>query len=260
MPYVCFYLVIGDTYAFLVDTGWGYGDLLGLVGSITSLPIKVILTHGHTDHIGGISQFDEVYMHQDDLEISKYYSTIEARKQNMNYLNVTGADEPDKWQPRFSKKILPMQPEFDLGHLTILSDHVPGHTMGSTVYYIAEEKIAIYGDGLSHPTLMMLPESASVEKHYDALLRLKEKNYAVERVFVNHESYEIDPIVLDNNLEIAYKILNGEDNKIPKIIAGGHGLAAREKEDWLPKDKALIGNILYRADNIYSTKRKPKNL
>lgn len=256
MPYVSCYLVIGDKYAFLIDTGWGYGDLLKIVRSLTSLPIKVILTHGHTDHIGGISQFDEIYMHPEDSNISKANNAVATRKLIKNYLNLTNMDDSDKWQPEYAQNILPMPPEFDLGHLTILSEHVPGHTMGSMIFYIVEERIAIFGDSLSHPTLLTLPESASVERHYESLVQLKDKNYAIERAFVNHEKFEISPIVLENNLNIAYKILNEEDKKIPIKINGIEALAAREKEEWLPKDKKLIGNILYKKDNIYSKKGK----
>ena len=40
------YLIAGDERALLVDTGWGVGDLPGLVTSLTSLPLLVVNTHG----------------------------------------------------------------------------------------------------------------------------------------------------------------------------------------------------------------------
>ena len=43
------YLVCGDERCLLVDTGWGVGDLPGLVASLTPLPVTVVNTHGHPD-------------------------------------------------------------------------------------------------------------------------------------------------------------------------------------------------------------------
>ena len=47
------YLVDGETKSLLIDTGWGLGNLAELIHSITSLPIEVVFTHGHPDHVNG---------------------------------------------------------------------------------------------------------------------------------------------------------------------------------------------------------------
>src|SRR5512146_3040002 len=62
------YLVAGTEKALLVDTGEGKGDLAKLVRTLTRLPLTVVVTHGHPDHAGGVSQFAEVHVHPDDLE------------------------------------------------------------------------------------------------------------------------------------------------------------------------------------------------
>ncbi len=58
------YLVIGDKYAALIDTGIGIGNIKEVVDQLTSLPIKVITTHVHWDHIGNHGLFDEIYVHE----------------------------------------------------------------------------------------------------------------------------------------------------------------------------------------------------
>src|SRR5258706_2520097 len=65
------YLVICSQKALLLDAGLGAGDLLGFVqGLIGALPLEVVITHGHPDHIACMRQFQgryPVYMHQADL-------------------------------------------------------------------------------------------------------------------------------------------------------------------------------------------------
>jgi len=51
------YLVVGNEKAMLIDMGTGVGDLKGFIRTITPLPLIVVATHGHVDHIGGCGQF-----------------------------------------------------------------------------------------------------------------------------------------------------------------------------------------------------------
>lgn len=55
------YLVEGDRQAVLIDTGDNLADIRELVRGMTSLPIAVLNTHRHLDHIGGNYLFDEVW-------------------------------------------------------------------------------------------------------------------------------------------------------------------------------------------------------
>lgn len=61
----CF-LLIGRTYALLIDTGLGIGNIKTEVGLLTGLPVKVVTTHVHWDHIGGHGLFSDIYVHTDD--------------------------------------------------------------------------------------------------------------------------------------------------------------------------------------------------
>jgi glyoxylase-like metal-dependent hydrolase (beta-lactamase superfamily II) len=54
------YLVQGEERAALVDTGNGISDIKGLVEELTDLPVMVVNTHAHGDHIGMNHVFEEV--------------------------------------------------------------------------------------------------------------------------------------------------------------------------------------------------------
>ena len=55
------YLILGTTRALLFDTGMGIGDLKALTGKLTRLPIVVLNSHTHDDHVGNNWQFATVY-------------------------------------------------------------------------------------------------------------------------------------------------------------------------------------------------------
>ena len=57
------YLLLGKERALLIDTGLGVGDLRAQVEQLTDLPVLVVSTHVHWDHIGGHRQFTQHGVH-----------------------------------------------------------------------------------------------------------------------------------------------------------------------------------------------------
>lgn len=55
------YLIIGEKRALLFDTGMGISDVRKVVSELTQLPIIVLNSHTHDDHVGGNWQFDQIY-------------------------------------------------------------------------------------------------------------------------------------------------------------------------------------------------------
>ena len=58
------YLLCGETEAVLIDTGLGISDLRAIVDSLTGLPLTVLTTHVHWDHIGAHRLFARFAVHE----------------------------------------------------------------------------------------------------------------------------------------------------------------------------------------------------
>ena len=68
------YLVLGNEKALVIDTMNASDDLGAVVRGITDLPVMVVNTHGHGDHICGNIFFEEAYIHPDDLALAIEFS------------------------------------------------------------------------------------------------------------------------------------------------------------------------------------------
>ena len=62
------YLIVGSRRAVLFDTGLGIGRIRTQVDDITDLPITVINSHHHFDHVGGNAEFDDIAVHEAGVE------------------------------------------------------------------------------------------------------------------------------------------------------------------------------------------------
>ncbi len=64
------YLITGEDEALLFDTGLGIGDIGRLVDALTTLPVTVLNSHTHYDHIGGNHRFDRILATATDFTAS----------------------------------------------------------------------------------------------------------------------------------------------------------------------------------------------
>jgi glyoxylase-like metal-dependent hydrolase (beta-lactamase superfamily II) len=55
------YLITGEKRALLFDTGIGVGKMRSVVESLTKLPVIVLNSHTHFDHVGSNAEFSEIY-------------------------------------------------------------------------------------------------------------------------------------------------------------------------------------------------------
>lgn len=61
------YLIVGSNHALLFDTGMGISDLKSVTKALTQLPIIVMNSHTHDDHVGDNWQFDTIYSMDTDF-------------------------------------------------------------------------------------------------------------------------------------------------------------------------------------------------
>ena len=164
-------LIAGERRAALVDTCTGMGDLAALVRELTPLPLTVVNTHGHADHMGGDYQFPGALVPAADFPYAAVALSDEVRA---NVLGVTARRKLIDPGPRRAavlaadhSRLRPREPGagFDLGGRTLRAVALPGHTPGSTGFLCPELELLLGGDAVAPMVYLHFPESCCVEEH-----------------------------------------------------------------------------------------------
>lgn len=194
------YLVVGNSKAALIDTMNGGEDLKALAASITELPVMVINTHGHCDHIAGNIYFEEAWIHPADFELAKQHMSFESF--------VQFCEEKGKDMPPF--KFLEDGQEIDLGDLNLQVIWMPGHTQGSILLLLKEERILFTGDAINRHLWMQLGDSTDLETLAQNLDKVMYLTGEADIILHGHNR-GTDPISLIKDLrEGVQEILDGK--------------------------------------------------
>jgi glyoxylase-like metal-dependent hydrolase (beta-lactamase superfamily II) len=147
------YLILGDERALLFDTGMGIGDIRAEIQSLTRLPVVVINSHSHYDHIGGNHLFDEVWSFDDDFEVGRIgrgYSAAECKKYMPpgSYLDLPEGFDLSAYEIRPSRpsRRLAHRETFDLGRRRLTVHHTPGETPGGICLFDDRHGLLFTGD------------------------------------------------------------------------------------------------------------------
>lgn len=248
------YLVLGNERAALLDTGSGIGSLKACVEQLTDLPVTVLLTHGHVDHAMGAGEFEEVYMNRNDDYIYLQHSDIDFRKEGLSLLEpgvmATEADllpTPDVNTLRDIKG----GDIFDLGGIHVEVYDCPGHTKGSVVFLIPEERMLLLGDACNEFTFMFDDYSTTIAEYEQALKKLQtELDGKYDTVLLSHGDGKGFPDQIQGVLDVCQDIRCGNVDDIPFMFMGVSGLIAKAMIPGQGRPDGKHGNIVYNKHKI----------
>lgn len=170
------YIVVGIEKAAVIDTMYGYENIYDVVRKVTDLPLVVLNTHGHIDHVSGDCFFDEVYIHQKDANLAQ--NTFKNKTYNKMKKKYNVQDAEFKWMQEGDV--------FDLGGITLEIYEVAGHTQGGVCILDKEDGILFTGDSINRHCWMQLEESTSLETFYESLDRLSFLNGTYDTILSGH--------------------------------------------------------------------------
>lgn len=221
------YLLIGPEKAMLIDTGFGLGNLKGLVDELTgNMPVIVVNTHDHYDHAYGNCHFDKVYCHE--------YLIPYLENQHANMWDYLFDDYGNNIWLEFDRKDLPVFKKYEIagvpdgytfnlgGDYDVELVFTGGHAAGHAGYLDKKGRIFFSGDNIcsdvsgcgSVNTTRPGPyaENTALKVYRDNVKRLVDRMDEYDYIFPMHFMNNIENNLMPNILEACDAILaNPED-------------------------------------------------
>ncbi len=211
------YLILGEDKTILWDTGLGIGNIKSLVLELTSLPVVVVNSHTHYDHIGGNILFDEICVLDNEYAINELNRGLSHEE--IKFLiedNAVWKEFPREFDPenftikgKSPTRLLKDGEIIDLGNRQLEVVHAPGHSPDAIILIDEKNKLLFTGDVYYPAPLYAFAQGANLLTYIGSMRKIvnKIKDKDIEWIYPSHneivEGSNVLVSILDNMEEIA---------------------------------------------------------
>ncbi len=194
------YLIVGSQRALLFDTGLGLVPIRPVVDQLTRLPVEVLNSHTHFDHVGGNEEFDRV------LALDTSYTRANARGFSHDELAgevagqsfcrgaPEGADTAGyRTRPWTATRRVKGGETIDLGGRALEILHVPGHTPDAIALHDSANGLLWTGDTYYDGAIWLYVPETSLDDYERSIARLAGLAPRLRKLLPAHNTASADP-------------------------------------------------------------------
>lgn len=173
------YLLLGSERAILFDTGPGVRSIKPVVESLTQLPITVISSHPHYDHIGN----NHLFAHVAWLDVEPITREVKEDVFQPSYIrgftsrNIPAFPITEWWQPN---------EQIDIGGRNLTLYFIPGHEAASVAIHDPERRLLFTGDFIYPGWLVGFAPTSNLRDYLASARLLIEKINGDETLYGAH--------------------------------------------------------------------------
>lgn len=209
------YLIVGTKRALLFDTGMGISDLKKLVEGLTKLPISIVNSHTHNDHVGDNWQFEDIYGLDTEFTRTSAKGSVADAQAEIAPGEICG-ELPRNFDPKsYSTKPwhiahwLHDGDKLDLGERVIQIIGVPGHTPDSIALYDAAHNLLFTGDMFYPGTIYLYRPETDLDAYVASIRRMAALPH-VELLLPAHNVPVADPAILPRVIAAMEQVRSGK--------------------------------------------------
>jgi glyoxylase-like metal-dependent hydrolase (beta-lactamase superfamily II) len=228
------YLIVGDKQAMLFDTGMGIGDLRKVTAGLTRLPIVVLNSHTHNDHVGDNWQFETIYGMDTDFTRQNARGSREDAQAEVAPDQICGR-LPKGFDPRTYAtrpwKITAYRHDgdrIDLGGRSLEVIATPGHTPDAISLLDRANGLLFTGDTYYPAPIWLFRPETDLEAYTASIRRLAALAPQIRIVLGAHNVPVAPPSVL------------------PRLVTAFDAVRAGK----IPPTPASLGRVIYKVDDI----------
>lgn len=216
------YLVVGTQKAVLFDTGMGMSNIKTVVEGLSKLPVSVVNSHTHNDHVGDNWRFRDVYgMPTDFTRRNARGSTTDAQAE-LAPGQVCGTlpigFDPKSYRTRAFKIThwLHDGERIDLGDRTLEIIATPGHTPDSIALLDERNGLLFTGDTFYPGPIYLYRPETDLDSYVASIKRLAELAPRLQLLLPAHNVPVAEPSVLPRVLDAIQQVRHGQAKSVPK--------------------------------------------
>src|SRR5229473_6127776 len=216
------YLIIGRDKSLLFDTGMGISNIQAVVAGLTRLPVSVLNSHTHNDHVGDNWRFTDVYGMDTD------FTRANARGAKDDAQAELAPDELCGSLPTgFDAKSYAVKPfhithwlhdgdKIELGGRTLKVIGTPGHTPDEIALLDEKNGLLFTGDSFYLGPIYLYRPETDLDAYVASMKKLAALAPRLQLLLPSHNTPVADPDYLPKVVTAIQQVRRGEVKAVAK--------------------------------------------
>jgi glyoxylase-like metal-dependent hydrolase (beta-lactamase superfamily II) len=216
------YLIVGGNRAVLFDTGMGISNIQAVVAGLTKLPVSVVNSHTHNDHVGDDWRFNDVYGMDTDFTRASARGSKEDAQAELAPDEICGAlpagfdAKAYATKPFHITRWLHDGDMIELGGRTLRVIGTPGHTPDAIALLDEKNGLLFSGDSFYLGPIYLYRPETDLDAYVASMQKLAALVPRLQLLLPSHNTPVADPSYLPKVVIAMHQVRRGEVKPVAK--------------------------------------------